>query len=106
MGFFSGFLVEHNLSLRTADRAAKQFKNMFADSKIVNKYRCGRTKTTHMLTRAVAKQITSWYGLLTRWHGLATDGSSDRDDKFLPVLVRQVDKVLGLIATSYFTCIA
>ena len=92
--------------MRTADRAAKQFKNMFADYKIVHKYRCGRMKTTHMLTRAVAKQIASWYGLLTRWYGLATDGSSDRDDKFLPVLARQVDKILGLIATSYFTCIA
>ena len=32
---------------------------------------------------------------------MATDGSSDKDDKFLPVLVRRrVDKDSGLIATS------
>ena len=36
---FTGFLVEHNLSLSTADHAGKLFKNMFPDSKIVNKYR-------------------------------------------------------------------
>ena len=75
---------------------------MFPDSKIVNKYRCGRTKTTHMLTGAVAKQITSDLKeglLLTRWCGLATDGTSDENDKFLPLLGRYVDKDSRLIAT-------
>ena len=56
---FSSFLVEHNLPLSTADHAAKPFRNMFPDSKIVNKYQCGRMKTRHMLIRAVAKRITS-----------------------------------------------
>ena len=32
--------------------------------------------------------------------GLATDGSSDEDDKLLPVSVRHVDKDSGLIAIS------
>ena len=56
-----------------------------------------------MLTGAVAKQITSDLKkelLLTRWYGLATDGTSDEDDKFLPILVRYIDKDSGLIATS------
>ena len=35
---FSGFLVEHELPLTTADRGAKLFRNKFPDSKIVNKY--------------------------------------------------------------------
>ena len=52
---FSGFLVEHNLPLITADHAAKLFRNRFPDSKIVNKYRYGHMKTTHKLTGAVAK---------------------------------------------------
>ena len=84
---FSGFLVEHNLPLSTADHAAKLFRNMFPDSKIVNKYRCSCTNTTHILTGAVAKQITSDLKevlLLTRWYGLATDGSSDQDDQIFP----------------------
>ena len=50
---FSCFLVEHDLPLTTADNTAKLFRNMFRDSKIVNKYRCGRTKTIHMLAGAV-----------------------------------------------------
>ena len=37
---------------------------------------------------------------MTRWYGLATDGSSDKDDKFLPVLVRHVDKDSGLTAIA------
>ena len=76
---------------------------MFPDSKAVNKYRCGCTKTTHMLTGAAARQITSDLKeelLLTRWYGLATDGSSHGDDKFLSLLVRYADKDSGLIATS------
>ena len=31
---------------------------------------------------------------------MATDGSSDEDDKFLPILVRHIGKVSGLIETS------
>ena len=34
---FFGFLVEHNLLLSTPDHAAKLFRSMFPDSKIVNK---------------------------------------------------------------------
>ena len=103
--FFSGFLVEHNLPLSTVDHTAKLFRNIFPNSKIVNKYRCGRKKTTHLLTGTVAKQITSNLKedpLLTRWYGLATGGSYDEDDKCLPVLVEHVDKDSRLIATSLF----
>ena len=82
---FSGFLIEHELPLTAANHAAKLFRNMFPDSKIVNKYRCGCMKITHMLAGAVSKQITSDLKeelLLTPWYGLATDGSSDEDDNF------------------------
>ena len=101
--FFSGFLVEHDLPVTTADHSAKLFRNMFPDSKIVSKYRCGYTKTTHMLAGVVSKQITSDLKeelLLTPLYGLATDGSSDEDDILLPISVRHVDKDSGLIATS------
>ena len=56
-----------------------------------------------MLAGAVSKQITSNLKeelLLTPWYGLVTDGSSDEDDKLLPVSVRHNDKDSGLIATS------
>ena len=100
---FSGFLVEHNLPLATADHMSKLAKSMFPDSKIAAKYKCGRTKTSHILTGAVAKnvvkdlkeEITS-----AKWFGLATDGSSDEDDKYLPVLIRHIGKESNLVETS------
>ena len=95
------FLVEYKLPFSTADDAAKRFRNMFLDYEIVKCW-CGGTKTAHMVTEAVAKQITSNFKevlLMVRWYGLATDGTSDEDYKFLPVLVRYVDKDSGLIAT-------
>ena len=75
---------------------------MFPDPKIVNKYRCGGTKTTHMLTGAVAKQITSDLKeelLLTLWYGLATDGTSDVDFIFLRVFVGYAANDSELTAT-------
>ena len=87
---FSAFLVEHKLPLTSADHLAKIFRNMFPDFEIMNKYRYGRTKTTHMLAGAVSKQITRDLKeglLLTPWYGLATDESRDEDDKLLPVSV-------------------
>ena len=92
---FSGFLAENNLPLITADHTAKLFWKIFPDSIIVNKYRCGLTNTTQMLTEAVAKQITSDLKeelLLTGCYRSTTDGRSDEVDKFLPVLVRYVGK--------------
>ena len=100
---FSGFLVKRDLPLSTAYHAVKLFMNMFPDSKIMNKYRCHRTKTaTYMLTRAVAKQ------LLATWKRVMVDSLlliSNRqkqyeDDRFLAVLVRHVDKDSGLAAAS------
>ena len=90
---FSGFLLKHNLPFSTAGHAAKIFRNMFPDSKIVKKYCYCHTKTTH--TNDPIEEL-----LLTRWYGLATDGSSDEDDKFLSALLRHVDKDSGLIVTS------
>ena len=100
---FPGFLVEHELPLNTADHAAKLFRNMFPDSKIRNKYRSGRTKTAHMLSGAVSKQITNDLKeelLLTPWYRLATDRRSDEDNKLLAVSVRHVENDSGLIPTS------
>ena len=42
------FLVEHNLLLATAVHTGNLFKAMFQDSKIANKYKSGRTKTSHI----------------------------------------------------------
>ena len=88
-----------------AEHSGKLFKIMFPDSKIAQKYACGRTKTTHMLRGAVAKEsVDNLKTLLnqsdlTKWFGTATDGSRDENDKFLPVLIRHFSKD-DLITTS------
>ena len=53
---FFGFICEHNLRIVTADHVGKLFRGMFFDSKIAKKYSCSQTKTTHILSRAVAKE--------------------------------------------------
>ena len=57
-----------------------------------------------MVIGAAAKQTTSNLEeelLLTRWYRLATDGSSDEDDQFVPILVDQ-DSPLSLHGKPYF----
>ena len=102
---FTGFLCEHNLPISTADHSGKMFKRMFPDSKIAQKYACGRTKTTHILSGAVAKEsVGNLKALLNepslnKWFGIATDGSSDENDKFLPILIRNFAED-GFVTTS------
>ena len=35
------------------------------------------------------------------WFRLATDGSNDKDDKFLPILIWHIGKDSGLVETSF-----
>ena len=99
----SGFLVELKLPLSLVNHTTKLFKDVFRYFRIVNKNRCSRMKTTHMLPGAIANQVTGDLKeelLLTRWYGLATYTTSNENGKCLPVIVRYVDKDSGLIATS------
>ena len=95
--------MEHNLPLATADHISKLFKSMFSDSQIASKYKCGRTKTSHILTGTVAKNLMKDIKeeiIAAHWFGLATDGSSDENDKFLPILIRHIGKDSDLVETS------
>ena len=40
------FVVEHNLSFKASDHAAKLFRKMIPDSGVAKKFACGRTKTS------------------------------------------------------------
>ena len=75
---------------------------MFPDSQIASMYKCGRTKTSHILTGAVTKNVMKDIKeetIAAHWFGLVTDGSSDEDDKFLPKLIRHIEKDSGCIET-------
>ena len=47
------------------------------------------------MVKDLKEEITS-----AKWFGLATDGSSDEDDKYLPVLIRHIGKESNLVETS------
>ena len=81
--------AEHNLSVATADHAGSLFGVMFPNLKIASKYKCKRTKTTHVLTDVAAKDNIEEFSkyLQYSWYGIATDGNIDETDKYLPVLV-------------------
>ena len=98
---FSGFIAVYNLSMATADHAGSLFREIFPDSKTTAKWRCNRTKTTHIITGAVTKDNTEELSkyLQSSWYGTATDGSIDETDKYLPVLVTY-EGPDGLIQTS------
>lgn len=46
---FTGFLLEHNLPIATADHAGPLLNFFFPDSQIAKKYGSGRTKSTAIL---------------------------------------------------------
>ncbi len=89
---FSRFIVEHNLPIAVADHATKLFGQMFPDSDIAKKFKCGHAKTTALIcmqsadrSRGIADDIGS------QPFTVCTDGSNDQSDKFYPVIVRYVD---------------
>ena len=52
--YFARFVAEHNLSFATADHFTKLCKVMFPDSKVAESFSCARTKTTALITHALA----------------------------------------------------
>jgi len=96
--------MEHNLPLALNDHFSKLVPRMFPDSEIARQYACGRTKATH-ITCTIAGQsvdrIKQNVGRNDLMFTLATDGSSDDEDKFFPVLITHEDQITGLITTSF-----
>ena len=78
---------------------------MFPDSKIT-KNSCGQTKTTNVLSGAVAKESFSHRKSsdLCKWFGFATGGTSDENDKFLPMLIRHFARHFASNGL-YWTCL-
>jgi len=101
---FQGMVIEHNLPLAINDHFSKLVPRMFPDSAIARQYACARTKATHV-TYAIAghsvEQIKKEIGHGNKMFSLATDGSSDEEDKFFPILITHEDQTTGLITTSF-----
>ena len=56
---FSAFVAEHNLPFAVADHFTDLCQHMFPDYEIAKKFACRRTKTTHIINRAIAPSFDS-----------------------------------------------
>ncbi|KAJ8028967.1 hypothetical protein HOLleu_28235 [Holothuria leucospilota] len=95
-----GFVIEHNLPIAVCDHFTKLVKNMFPDSRIAKDFSASRTKSTHLIYEIAETSCESICKQLEKkWYSLATDGSSDEEDKFFPVLLTHWNQ--GEVVTSF-----
>ncbi|XP_033744260.1 zinc finger BED domain-containing protein 5-like [Pecten maximus] len=88
---FANFICEHNIAFNTADHFTKLCKLMFPDSKIAQKFHCGRTKTTQIVKKSLAPDLQKVVvdHLKNKPFSLSCDESNDtHGEKSLAVLVR------------------
>ena len=92
--FFAKFVAEHNLSFSTADHFTKLCKKMFPDSNIAEKFSCARTKTTALVTHALAHSAEEDVVAACRTQAftILSDGGNDNFmKKYFAILVRLWD---------------
>ena len=77
------FIVQHNISINTAEHLNKLYSKMFPDSKIVKKFHCSRTKTTCILNNALAPELNGYLCdfMKNEPYSLVNDGSNDSSVK-------------------------
>ena len=96
---FVDFLVEHNLPIATADHANKIFPQMFPDSKIAKEFACARTKSKCIVDTLAENTVEqNVVRMKEAPYSLATDGSSEGDKKYFPIVARVIDNN-GMIKT-------
>lgn len=101
---FAYFIAEHNLPMSVADHFTVLVKKMFPDSQIAQSFSSMRTKTTHIINRALAPTMNDRITSLckTEKFSLMVDESNDhRDDKCVTILVRVLDRTVKRISTRF-----
>ncbi|KAI6648087.1 hypothetical protein LOD99_11896 [Oopsacas minuta] len=89
--YFSLFVAEHNLPFLVADHFTHLTKVMFPDSHNAQSYSCARTKTTAIITHALAPSLRNMVSDKCRSEpfSILCDGGNDMTDhKYFTVLVR------------------
>ena len=101
---FVNYVAEHNYPFLMADHFTDLMKAMFPDSSIAQKFSCKRTKTTHILTQALAPH---WDNKITNMcrnekFTVMIDESNDKgDNKKLNILVRVYNQTLQKVSTQF-----
>ena len=77
------FIVQHNISINTAEHLNKLYSKMFPDSKIVKKSHCSRTKTTCILNNALSPELKGYLCdfMKNEPYSLVNEGSNDSSVK-------------------------
>ena len=77
------FIVQHNISINTAELLNKLYSEMFPDSKIVKNNHCSRTKTTCILNNALAPELKGYLCdfIKNEPYSLVNAGSNDSSVK-------------------------
>ena len=86
------------------DHFSKLTSRMFPDSEIACEYSCDQTKATHIaytIASDSVKGVKQDVASTKSFYSLATDGSSDKEGTFPPVLTNHEDKNTGLVTTSF-----
>ena len=92
--YFAKFVAEHNLPFLVADHFSRLTKVMFPDSKIADVYSSARTKTSAIITHALAPAFREEVVQLCRSapFTILCDGGNDQvDRKYFAILVRLWD---------------
>jgi len=101
---FTAFVAEHNIPFLVADHFTKLVKEMFPDSDIAKKFSCMRTKTTHIMNRALAPSFDDEVTKLCQNEKFSVmiDESNDQgDNKSMAVLVRVYDQTIQRVSTKF-----
>ena len=101
---FAQFVAEHNLSFATGDHFTKVVKQMFPDSTIAGKFACGRTKTTALVTEALAPAADApvLSALQSQKFTLLCDGGNNNfQKKYFAILVQFWDNQLDKVVTRF-----
>lgn len=101
---FAFFVAKHNLSFMVADHFTELVKVMFPDSGIAQKFKCKRTKTTHIVNQVLGPELDNKVTNLCQSNkfSIMIDESNDSGaDKLLTVLVRVYDKDIQKITTCF-----
>ena len=102
--YFAKFVAEHNIPFLVADHFSRLTKVMFPDSKIAEAYSCARTKTTAIITHALApamREVVDNECSSTPFTILCDGGNDRMDRKYFAILVRYWDDVVDQAVTRF-----
>ena len=101
---FSTFIAEHNLPFAVADHFTDLCKQMFPDSQIAKDFACRRTKTTHVINRALVPCFDDKISTACQEEkfSLMIDESNDQGgEKSMAILIRVADRQIRQISTRF-----